>query len=436
MKPKLKLLLAAFLVAAIFAIPTGNTANATRSDCTFVYKTYPFGISLNKQSIGTSRAEVDRAKYIQLKYLDKDLDGVVCEIEKLQIQITSTSTATTSTVKGDISALLSIDSFETQGGIPEQSESVYRKCWGGYTVLADIGVIPQCPTSNVLSHVTGSFKIDFGNPGSEHYIWFLASSKDGVVVIVNGEKIINQWTITPNSETKVLGGYFRSGVKYPIEIWGFNSDGLPKHQLWYGVDGLPWTFFPNSDCSLGCKMTSYTERAPISSYWSSNLSQTTTTTTASLPKKVTCLRLMDGTCFDVTTVTKTTIPRVVISIPPFVSKVPTFFATTSTTLPATTTATLTATTTTTTLPSTTTSICVPDSYEVSRLNNAIQPWNINYSRTRALFVYEGRTEATRMLDSYIDAMRGRYETAMASVLRCVRIYWEIVDFNSVNWPNR
>ena len=80
MKSKLGLVIAAFLAAALFATPNINAATASRSDCTSVYKTYPFGISLNKQSIGTSRAEINRAKYIQLKYLDKDLDGVVCEI--------------------------------------------------------------------------------------------------------------------------------------------------------------------------------------------------------------------------------------------------------------------------------------------------------------------------------------------------------------------
>ena len=89
----------ALLAVAIFAVPGGNSAIAAKSNCKSVNKTYPFGIALNKQSIGTSRAKVIRTKYIQLKYLDKDLDGIVCEIEKLQAKVTTpvTTPVTTTT---------------------------------------------------------------------------------------------------------------------------------------------------------------------------------------------------------------------------------------------------------------------------------------------------------------------------------------------------
>jgi hypothetical protein len=84
----------ALLAVSIFAVPSGNTAIAAKSNCTSVNKTYPFGIALNKQSIGTSRAIANRNKYIQLKYLDKDLDGIVCETEKLQTKVTTPVTTT------------------------------------------------------------------------------------------------------------------------------------------------------------------------------------------------------------------------------------------------------------------------------------------------------------------------------------------------------
>ena len=90
----------ALLAVSIFAIPGGNAAIAAKSNCNSVNKTYPFGIALNKQSIGTSRAETNRTKYLQLKYLDKDLDGIVCEIEKLQTKVTIPATipVTTTTI--------------------------------------------------------------------------------------------------------------------------------------------------------------------------------------------------------------------------------------------------------------------------------------------------------------------------------------------------
>jgi hypothetical protein len=91
----------AVLAVSIFAVPSGNTAFASKSNCSSVRNIYPFGIALNKPSIGTSRAEVNRKKYIQFKYLDKDLDGIVCEIEKLQTVVTtpvSTSVTVPSTI--------------------------------------------------------------------------------------------------------------------------------------------------------------------------------------------------------------------------------------------------------------------------------------------------------------------------------------------------
>lgn len=269
----------ALLAIAVFAVPSGKTAIAAKTNCKSVNKTYPFGIALNKQSIGTSRAEINRTKYLQLKYLDKDLDGIVCEIEKLQLSAVSTSPVNTSSVRSAVSypGYLGIERYVAEGGIPQQSDSAYKKCASGsYT-----GPNPSlfgCPSTNLLTHITGSFKIDFGSSGSEHYIWFYSSSKDGIVVTVNGQKIINQWTTRPKSDIKVLGGYFKSGEKYPIEIWSFNNDGLPENALWFGVDGMNWTTFSNNaDCTLGCKMNLYGEIAPISSYWRATETPSVTT---------------------------------------------------------------------------------------------------------------------------------------------------------------
>ena len=266
----------ALLAAAIFAVPGGNTAIASKSNCTSVNKTYPFGIALNKRSIGISRAEVNRTKYIQLKYLDKDLDGIVCEIEKLQATIVSTTPVTTSSIPSAVSypGFLEIKRYVTQGGIPQQSNSLYKQCASGSSNGLNAS-FTGCPTTNLLTQITGSFRIDFGSTGSEHNIWFYSSSKDGIVVTVNGQKIIDQWTTRSDSDIKVLGGYFRSGEKYPIEIWSFNSEGLLKNQLWFGVDGLNWTTFSsNADCTLGCKINLFGEIAPISSYWRATSSQT------------------------------------------------------------------------------------------------------------------------------------------------------------------
>ena len=429
----------ALLAVAVFVVPSGNTAIAAKSNCTSVNKTYPFGIALNKQSIGTSRAEVNRTKYIQLKYLDKDLDGIVCEIGKLQATIVSSTPVTTSSISSAVSypGFLEIERYQTQGGIPQQSNSVYKQCASGSSNGLNAS-LTGCPTTNLLTHITGSFRIDFGITGSEHYIWFYSSSKDGIVVTVNGQKIIDQWTTRPYSDIKVLGGYFRSGEKYPIEIWSFNSDGLPKNQLWFGVDGLNWTTFSsNADCTLGCKINLFGEIAPISSYWRTTGTQSVTT----VPRTF-ITQPRTAITIPTTTINPGCIGLSWLDCQMFMynqnrNTIPQNFITTSTTsVQPVSTTTLLPTTTTTVPPTTTTTICVPDTYEVSRLNFAIQPWNNNYSVMRRLFMYEGRTDAVRMLDSYTQAMRDRYDSAMRSINSCVRVYWEITNWNSITWPNR
>ena len=434
------------LAVAIFAVPRGNTANASKSKCISVNNIYPFGIALNKQSIGTSRAEVNRKKYIQFKYLDKDLDGIVCEIEKLQTSNGSTTPVTSSYISSAVSypGYLGIERYQTQGGIPQQSNSVYKKCASGSSDGLNAN-LAGCPTTNLLTHITGSFRIDFGITGSEHYIWFLSRSKDGIVVTINGQKIIDQWTTRPKSDVKVLGGYFKSGEKYPIEIWSFNSDGLPENALWFGVDGMNWTAFSNNaDCTLGCRISLFTEIGPVSNYWRTTGTQSVTTVprTAITQPRTFITQPRTAITIPTTTINPGCIGLSWLDCQIFMNNqnrntIPQNFITTSTTsVQPVSTTTLPPTTTTTVPPTTTTTICVPDSYEVSRLNFAIQPWNNNYYRTRALFVYEGRTDAVRMLDSYTQAMRDRYDSAMRSINSCVRVYWEITNWNSITWPNR
>jgi hypothetical protein len=268
----------ALLAIAIIAVPSGNTAIASKSNCSLVRNIYPFGIALNKPSIGTSRAEVNRKKYIQFKYLDNDLDGIVCEIERLQTTVTFPVTSPV-TVPSTIVTVPS-STFITQ------------------------------PRTFITQPRT-----------------FITQPRTAITIPTT--------TINP------------------------------------GCIGLSWL-----DCRL----------------FIGNQNRNT------IPQNL------------ITTST--------ITVPPV----------STTTLPPT--------TTTTALPTTTTTICVPDSYEVSRLNFAIQPWNNNYSRTRALFIYENRTDAVRMLDSYTQAMRDRYDSAMRSINSCVRVYWEITNWNSITWPNR
>ena len=332
----------------VLTITSGNKALASGSNCELVRKTYPFGIALNKVSIGTSRAEVDRAKYIKLLFLDKDLDGIVCEAEELQTQIPVTSPIPATNLK-------------------------IKRTW-----------LASSTASNFL------------------FTWDSLENWDtqfGTLIYWDATLPTYQYKISATN-LKTLTFDFQS-----IQPICFTILSEVK------VSGA--TTLANAACEDARTVFTTT---------------TTTTTTTTVPRTVTTVRKI------LTFQTMTTMTRV--TNPPFVSKFPMLIATTSTTLPATTSNTLPATTTTTLPATTTSSTCVPDSYEVSRLNFAIQPWNINYSRTRALFVYEGRTEATRMLDSYIDAMRDRYEVAMRSIMSCVRIYWEIINFNSISWPNR
>lgn len=325
-------------------VSSSNEALALSSNCESVRKAFPFGIALNKVSIGTSRAEVNRAQYLKLQLLDKDLDGIVCEVEKLQVQLPVSSP------------------------VPATNLKVKR-------------------------------------------IWLTSST---------ASKFVFTWDSIENLDTQ-LG---------TLIYWDAT---LPTYQYKISVTNLKTLTID----FLSIQPICFTILSEI--------------------KVNGATILANSACEDprtvFTTTTTTTVRRILIpkpspiSIPPrnftfptmpnpFASRLPLSNVPSTNTLPATSVTTL-FTTTTTTLPATTTSsICVPDSYEVSRLNFAIQPWTINYSRTRALFIYEGRIEATRMLDSYYDAMRDRYDVAMRSIMSCVRVYWEIVNFNSISWPNR
>ena len=336
-KRVLTLLVTVSLVA--LALTGIDRAIAARSNCESVRKSYPFGIALNKVSIGTSRAEVVRAKYILFEYLDHDLDGIICEIETLQTQIpvTRPNPATNLKVKRTWLPSSTFSNFMFTWDVPENWDTQFG------TLIYWNATVP-----------TGQYKISVTN----------------LKTLTIDFQSIQPICFTILSETKDSGT------------------------------------LANAVCEDAT--TVFT---------------TTTTTTVRRVSRISIPSIIGITPRPTISVT----PR---PLPPPVPKL--FVSTTS--LPITTT---TQQSSTIALPATTTSsTCVPDSYEVSRLNSAIQPWNINYPRLRPLFVYEGRIEATRMLDSYMDAMRSRYETAMASILKCVRVYWEIIDLNSVNWPNR
>ena len=118
-------------------MPSGDTATAALSNCASVKKTYPFGIALDKKSVGTSRAKVNRNKYIQLKYLDKDLDGIVCETEKLQTKITtSTTTPRTTTVPVTTTTTVPVTTTTT---VPVTTTTLVACASGGLCRVGDRG---------------------------------------------------------------------------------------------------------------------------------------------------------------------------------------------------------------------------------------------------------------------------------------------------------
>ena len=131
----------ALLAVSIFAVPSGNTAIAALSNCASVKKTYPFGIALDKKSVGTSRAKVNRTKYIQLKYLDKDLDGIVCEKEKLQTKVTTSTTTprTTATTTTTTTTTISVTTTTQQVCASGGACSVGNRGPGGGIVFYDAG---------------------------------------------------------------------------------------------------------------------------------------------------------------------------------------------------------------------------------------------------------------------------------------------------------
>lgn len=99
----------AVLVAMLIlcsAQPINASSSTTFKNCTELRRRYKFGVAVNFNVTGTSKAKIARSVYLKNQRLDVDRDGIACERENLQSVPLATSTTTApATLKTPISDL-------------------------------------------------------------------------------------------------------------------------------------------------------------------------------------------------------------------------------------------------------------------------------------------------------------------------------------------
>lgn len=373
---------------SVFVGPTPSLAdtseNLTTKTCRIILRDYPFGVALNSQVVGSSLAEVRRKVYLDNRKLDTDLDGLICENERLQIKAQASNGAVTSTTGTAVTTTTStaITTTTSRIGITLPEISVPK-----ISVPRISNPRPTPRPSNVnysVSDVTAS--------GSEGFVWTVNITWDAP----SNTNTSHQITF-PNDEVLVVPA-------------GTNSVSRQIQMKRYPGEFFSWIRI----------------KAVIDGEWDSFESQHSP---ASFPTTTTTARVR---AVPLPTVVLPTVP----SLKPSAALCklrPTTAGCESLNIPATSTSSPTTTTssTTTTVPETTTSTtsCVPDTYELGRLENAISPWHNGYTRVRALFIYNGQIDKARILDMGYQVAQRDYNTARESLLRCERAYWQIPNFD-------
>jgi hypothetical protein len=96
-----KSFIASLLLFALLAQPTPAISfSAKYKNCAQLKAKYRFGVALSLKAAGDYPATISKRIYLQNGYLDFDSDGIVCENERLQINLnpnTKPSVATTTT---------------------------------------------------------------------------------------------------------------------------------------------------------------------------------------------------------------------------------------------------------------------------------------------------------------------------------------------------
>jgi hypothetical protein len=188
---------------------------------------YPFGVALNNQVVGSSLAEVRRKVYLDNRELDTDLDGLICENERLQsntqvqkgaVTSTTLSAVTSTTLSAVTSTTLSAVTSTTLSAVTSTTLSVVTST----TSMSRVTPLPK-NIAYWLGGVTDS--------GSGGFIWTLNISWDPPSDSTTSHRIA-----LPNSEIMIVPAGTNS-VSRQIEMQRYPQSG-DTMQLSATAEGL------------------------------------------------------------------------------------------------------------------------------------------------------------------------------------------------------
>lgn len=155
--------------------------------------------------------------------------------------ITSGSTQTTPGLRAEV--YTGVDSL---GNPPQRSQSAYTLCKTMTVTQIDFNVgggsVAGCGNDFVMIHYTGY--ITYPTAKS---VYFYAQADDGFYLTINGQPIINDWSLKGCGGNSAGLFTFQAGVSYPIDAWFYEWGGGACATLFHQPAGSGvWSITPAS----------------------------------------------------------------------------------------------------------------------------------------------------------------------------------------------
>lgn len=133
---------ASIVFSSIILFPTQNVYASSNATCKSLKAKYPFGIAISFATRGTTKAFISKSLYLRYQTLDRDFDGVVCELTALEqatssVSATSSSTTTTTVPTCANGGPCKVGDTGPGGGIIFLDTKA-RNSWGRYLEVAPV----------------------------------------------------------------------------------------------------------------------------------------------------------------------------------------------------------------------------------------------------------------------------------------------------------
>lgn len=138
------------------------------------------------------------------------------------------------------------NNIQNRGNPPTRSDSLYTLCksitvsnidvnWGG-------GGVTGCNSDYFMIHYTGYITYP-----TNKSVYFYANADDGFYMNVNGQNLINDWSLKGCSGNSAGLFTFKAGQSYAIDAWMYEWNGGACNTLFYQPQGSSqWTVAPAS----------------------------------------------------------------------------------------------------------------------------------------------------------------------------------------------